>query len=163
MVYVFRAGIDEGYKEEAIKAVSTGFGAIGGFGISEFTGEFITKYAGLTGNKKLIGKAIVRILIAIGLFGASLMAGGMLTWILYAASAGSVGGVFYDIVSYLYPGGFTGLAERAVIRAKSTSVIADRVVKEFTVETTHSHSAPSSVSSVSVSTDERLGELAQYA
>ena len=157
-MYVFRAGVNEGYQDEIAKAVSTGVGAIGGFGISEFTGEFVTKYAGLTGTNKLIGKAVIRVLLALMFFGASLMTGGVITWILYAMSAGSVGGVFYDLVSYLYPGGFTGLAERAVIRAKSTGVVAERVVKEFEVTP-----APTVTPTVTPTTDERLSELAQYA
>lgn len=137
MVHVVRAGVREEWKTEATKIASTGAGAFAGFGISEFTGEFITRYTDMTGGTKLAAKSIVRVLFAVLFIGLSYMTGGILSWFLFAASAGSFGGVFMDLVEFFKAGGVKGMAQEMAMRAKGARITreaAERVVETFTVE-----------------------------
>jgi len=117
-----RFGINEGTKEELTKYTIGGLGGFLGFGISEFTGEFIATYAGLAGGRK----TLVKILSRLGMFGVFFMLSmyapaGWTTWVLAGAGVGAFAGMFYDLYQHFMPGGFTGAAQQAALSFKGGS------------------------------------------
>ncbi len=114
-----RFGINEGTKEELIKYTAGGIGAFAGFGISEFTGEFLTTYMELSDATKLVVKMLVRL----GMFGLffilSLYApAGIITWIVAGAGIGAFSGMFLDLYNYFTEGGPTAAGQQAALSLK---------------------------------------------
>lgn len=101
MVYVVRAGVREDWKTEAIKGVVGGVAAVGGFGISEFTAEYVVKAANIADAiQKLLAKVGVRIGFGLLFMGISWMTGGIVSWIFLAMAMGSFGGIALDLMEY---------------------------------------------------------------
>jgi len=100
-MYVVRAGVRESWKSEVAKAVVGGVAAATGFGISEFTAEYVVNAAGIyDAIQKLFAKMAVRVGLGLVFLGISWVAGGILSWIFLAMSMGSVGGIALDIFEY---------------------------------------------------------------
>ena len=119
-MYVLRAGIREEWKSEAEKYVLGGLGAFGGFGISEFTGEFIVRSFKISDMwKKFFVKAFMRVGFSVLFAGLSWMTSGLMSWIFFAMALGSVSGLFLDVFGLVQPGGFKGLAESLAVGSMS--------------------------------------------
>lgn len=117
-----RFGINEGTKEEITKYAVGGVGGFVGFGISEFTGEFISQYAGLEGTKATITRIFSRLLLFGVFFGLSLYApAGWITWLLAGAGVGSFAGIFMDLYKHFEPAGITGSAQKAALTLREGS------------------------------------------
>ncbi len=113
---VIRVGVNEGLEEEAKKAAIVGAGMAAGFGISEFTSEYVVKSAKATGDKAMILKIATRIGFVLVFSVLSFMTGGVLSIVLFGAAAGAMGGVFYDVVShYVLKGTPSSVAERMAV------------------------------------------------
>jgi len=136
-VHVLRVGIREDMKTEMEKYVLGGVSAIGGFGISEFTGEYVVKAAGISdAMQKLLIKVATRIGFGLLFAGLSWMTGGILTWIFFAAAMGAIGGIALDILEYFHPAGIKGLAEMAALGGTTvtTEEVSYNPPVEFKVE-----------------------------
>lgn len=140
-----RFGINEGTMEEVKKYSVMGFGGFAGFGISEFTGEFLTKYAGWTGAKKTAVKIGFRLLFWIIFFGLSMYAPpGLVTLLLAGAGVGAFSGIFLDLFEAVQPGGVKGAAEAAVLSLKGKKVggLAEQLVYSPPIEQIPVEQAP---------------------
>jgi len=112
---VERFGVRESVVEGVRKYGVYSVGAFAGFGISQFTAEFITKYAKLSGASEVVVKVITRFgWWFIFLWLSSVAPSPALTAFLAGAGIGSFAGIFSDIFYKLYPGGFSGMATTAV-------------------------------------------------
>jgi len=112
---VERFGIRENVVESVRKYGVYSVGAFAGFGVSQFTAEFITKYAKLSGATATVVKVITRLgwwFIFIWL--SAMMPSPALTAFMAGAGIGSFAGVFMDIFNTMYPGGFSSMASAAV-------------------------------------------------
>lgn len=116
MVYVVKAGIREEIKTEAEKFGCAALGGFGGFGVTEFTGEYIVKAMKISdATKKFLTKALIRTVFGVGFAVLSWHMSGLVSWILFSACAGSFAGIFYDLMEWKFPGGLKGLAESMAI------------------------------------------------
>lgn len=98
MVQNVRFGLSEGWQNDAEKYGIGAIGAFAGFGISSFTAEYVATSFGFSGWKKFGVKALGRALIAV-IFGAgSLFVPGMWSFLMFGASAASLGGTFLDVM-----------------------------------------------------------------
>lgn len=117
-----RFGINEGMKEEMTKYAVGGVGGFLGFGISEFTGEFISSYSDLSEGKKTAVKVFTRLMWFAIFFGLSLYApAGWITWALAGAGIGSFAGIFMDIFEHFSPGGAKAAGQKAALSLKGAS------------------------------------------
>lgn len=111
-LHVLRVGVREDMRTELEKFLVGGISAIGGFGISEFTGEFIVKSTKISKAwQKLVVRMFTRIGFGLLFAGLSWMTGGILAWVFFAMAMGAVGGIAMDLIEYFHPGGVKGLAE----------------------------------------------------
>jgi len=123
-LFVVRAGVKEDIRTELEKYVVGGLSAMGGFGISEFTGEYIVKAARISEAwQKLLVKALTKVGFGLLFAGLSWMTGGILSWILFAMAMGSVGGIAMDLIEYFYPAGIKGAAELLAVGRPKTEVM----------------------------------------
>jgi len=113
-MFEFRAGVRENWEKEFAKTVIGGCSAVGGFAISEFAGEFITRALGYKEAVKFFVKSMIRITLGLVFAVASWHLTGLPAWILLAMSMGCFGGIVMDIIEVVCPGGIKGLAEMAV-------------------------------------------------
>ncbi len=131
-MYVLRSGVNEGLKVEAEKLAYGGIGGIAGFGLSEFTSEYLVKAANIgDALKKLLVKSAVKILMAAGFAVASYYVGGVPSFVLLAAGMGCIGGIIYDVIDYFKPGAFKGLAEEMALQ---TYDLGDMNMNDMTFE-----------------------------
>ena len=122
-MFEFRAGVRENWEKEFAKTVIGGCSAVGGFAISEFAGEFITRALGYKEAVKFFVKSMIRITLGLVFAVASWHLTGLPAWILLAMSMGCFGGIVMDIIEVVCPGGIKGLAEMAVVKtAKPVAV-----------------------------------------
>lgn len=111
-MYVVKAGIREELKTEAEKFGCAALGGFSGFGLTEFTGEYIVKAMKISdATKKFMTKALIRTAFGVTFAVLSWHVSGLASWILFSASAGSFAGIFYDLMEWKFPGGLKGLAE----------------------------------------------------
>ena len=100
-MFVLKAGVREDVKTELEKGVVGGISAIAGFGISEYTSEYIIKAAKVSDAvKKLVLKVATKVGFGLLFLGISWMTGGIVSWILLAAAMGSFGGIALDVMEY---------------------------------------------------------------
>ena len=134
VLYVVRAGVREDWKSEATKYALGGLGAFGGFGITEFTGEFIVKASGISEVwQKVLVKALTRIGFSLLFAGLSWITGGVLAWIFFAMALGSVAGIYLDIVEAVHAGGVKGLAELAALKVLGAEESTSEITEEFEI------------------------------
>lgn len=112
-ITAIRFGLKEGVQEDFKKYTIMGTGAFAGLAISEFTGEFICKYAGLSGAKELVVKIFNRIFWwGVLVLASTYVPSGMATLIVAGAGVGAMAGIFNDVAEYATGGkGLKGLAE----------------------------------------------------
>jgi len=121
-ITAIRFGINEGTKEEMTKYTVGGVGGFLGFGISEFTGEFLSTYTDLSGAKKTATKVFIRLMWFAIFFGLSLYApAGWITWVLAGAGIGSFAGIFMDLFEHFSPGGTKAAGQNAALSLKGGS------------------------------------------
>jgi len=143
-LFVVRAGVKEDIRTELEKYVVGGLSAMGGFGISEFTGEYIVKAARISEAwQKLLVKALTKVGFGLLFAGLSWMTGGILSWILFAMAMGSVGGIAMDLIEYLYPAGIKGAAELLAVGRPKTEVKFEEPKFELPKEEAPKEEAPS--------------------
>ena len=110
MVMTVTFGINEGVKEELTKYGVGALGAFAGFGISDFTAEYIASKVAKTAGTRTGIKIVMRVIFFALFFVLSTMTSGLMTWFIAAMGLGSFAGIYNDIFEYFVPGGFAGLA-----------------------------------------------------
>jgi len=125
-VIVERFGIRENVVDEIRKYAVYSVGAFAGFGISQFTAEFLTRYANLSGSTAMLVKILSRFgWWFVFIYLSTMMPSPALTAFMAGAGIGAFAGIFNDIFEKLYPGGFTSMASATVasLRGRTQSYV----------------------------------------
>ncbi len=98
---------------------TSGVGVAFGLTTAEFLAEFAARATGQVKWAKVGVKALIKLIVGVIFYGIANKVGGLWSLGFELATYGSVGSIVPDVVFQIYPGGVTGVADKAAMRARA--------------------------------------------
>lgn len=89
-----------------------------GLTVAEFLAEFTARVSGQVQWKKVGVKALIKLIVGLIFYGIANKVGGLWSLGFELATYGSVGSIVPDVIFQIYPGGVTGVADKAAMKAR---------------------------------------------